>query len=187
MSILNRVYNYLPQGVQKPLLLFFCVMAFLITTSFTYIFLAVKDASRGKEERTDVVSAQPLPQAEGAVNFVLLGHGGPGHEAGSLMDSIILVNADTKNKKLLVVSIPRDLWIEGRKINEGFVDGGYDLIKHQINTITGIFPDNYVAVDFDQFVHLINELGGVDAKITKSYEDRYYPIRGKEVDTCGGR
>ena len=84
-----------------------------------------------------------------------------------------------------MVSVPRDTWIEGRKINEGYVAGGYDLLKHQVETVTGIFPENYVSIDFDRFVGIIDALGGVDPNIPQAYEDPFYPIRGRENDTCG--
>lgn len=164
-----------------------CALLFALSILLTYSILG---QIKTRNASTSSIHAAPkdvvVPtNTENKVNFVLLGHGGAGHQAGDLMDSIILVSADTKEKKVLAVTIPRDLFIEGRKMNEGFVAGGYDLIKHQVNVVTGVQPDHYVSIDFDRFVTMINILGGVDAKITKPYEDRHYPIRGREVDTCG--
>ncbi len=180
-----RIVNFLKQ---YPLYILVVFLAFVLTTCLTYIFLSLNQVSVMKQDVMQVAQADDRTVSDlpdGVLNFVLLGHGGPGHQAGDLMDSIILISADTKNKKALVVSIPRDLWIEGRKINEGYVSGGFDLIKNQTRVVTRLLPENYIAVDFDQYVRLINSLGGVDVQIPKAYEDRYYPIRGREIDTCG--
>ncbi len=172
--------------IKKHLLLIFAVVAILILTiSVTYIVLSVKQVVIEPKSAPVAFADSYASLPKGNLNFVLLGQGGLGHQAGDLMDSIILVSVDTENKKALEVSIPRDLWIEGRKINEGYVAGGFDLIKHQVQVVTGILPEYYVAVDFDSFVRIINELGGVDPNLTKGYEDKLYPIRGKEIDTCG--
>jgi LCP family protein required for cell wall assembly len=156
----------------------------------TYFYLtSVKNANRAEAVKVNPVIANdvavPTPTATGHLTFLLLGHGGGGHSGGSLMDSIILFDIDTKAKKATIISIPRDLWIEGRKVNEGFVAGGYDLLKHQVQTVTGIFPDNYIAIDFESFKKLINTFGGIDVNIPKAYEDKYYPIKGREMETCG--
>ncbi|MBI2103828.1 LCP family protein [Candidatus Woesebacteria bacterium] len=188
MQIISSLKSILPDSRQgKLFLLAVAVLVFLLSGSVTYIILSVKGIFVKSPPSTQIVVAEENPPilTEGALNFVLLGHGGPGHQAGDLMDAIILISVGTKMKEALVVSIPRDLWIEGRKINEGYVAGGFDLIKHQVRVVTGILPEYYVAIDFDQYVRLINTLGGVDVQVPKTYEDRYYPIRGREIDTCG--
>src|SRR3990167_5577769 len=74
----------------------------------------------------NVLSAQdpaPLPETVtdlDKLNLLLLGQGGPGHEGGELTDAIILVHIDFKQAKMALISIPRDLWIEERKINTLF-------------------------------------------------------------------
>jgi anionic cell wall polymer biosynthesis LytR-Cps2A-Psr (LCP) family protein len=130
------------------------------------------------EEAEPIIPEKPI-------NILLLGHGGPGHSGGDLMDSIILLSIDTQNKKALTVSIPRDTWIESRKINEGYVAGGYSLLLHQVEVVTGIFPENYVSIDFERYQNMIDALGGLDVNVPASYEDPFYPIRGEENNTCG--
>ncbi len=172
----------------KPKLAIFLFSVFVGSGAITYLLLTLADPRFSGDVKESPVIAQgefiAQPSSD-VLNFLLLGHGGPGHQGGSLMDSIIVLSIDTKNKKAVMVSVPRDLWIEGRKINEGFTAGGYDLLKHEVSTVTGIFPDNYIAIDFDAFVRAVNQLGGVDAQISKRYEDAYYPIRGRENETCG--
>lgn len=173
---------------KKILIAVFGISIVAIAASLTYVFL-INKSFLPKALETRVVAnrefAESVKESKKPVSFVLLGHGGSGHSGGDLMDSIILVTADLDSKKALVVSVPRDLFIEGRKVNEGFVAGGYDLVKHQVNTITGYLPEHYVSVDFDSFKKLIDLLGGIEVKVPKLYEDKYYPIKGEEINLCG--
>jgi anionic cell wall polymer biosynthesis LytR-Cps2A-Psr (LCP) family protein len=113
------------------------------------------------------------------INILLLGSGGGGHSGGSLSDSIILVSVDTKNKKVGLISIPRDFWFSGKKINED------PSIKDAVTAITGFSVSNYISVDFNGFVKIVDGLGGIEVDIKKAYLDNFYPIKGLENETCG--
>lgn len=59
---------------------------------------------------------------------MLLGIGGPGHEAPDLSDTIMLISIDPVNNQATMLSIPRDLWVEipgygSQKINAAFSYG----------------------------------------------------------------
>jgi anionic cell wall polymer biosynthesis LytR-Cps2A-Psr (LCP) family protein len=143
--------------------------------------------------------------------FLLLGHGGAGHEGGSLMDSMILLLVEPQQKKSLLVSIPRDLWVPiptdfnnttNHKINEAYalgLDGGFpnkrpefqgalggwNIIKYAVGTVTGVIPKYFIAVDFTGFKKAIEILDGVEVNVPQAYTDNFYPIKGKEMDLCG--
>lgn len=113
------------------------------------------------------------------INVVLLGQGGDGHSGGGLSDSIILVSVDTINKKVGLISIPRDFWFSGHKINSD------PSIKDAVASITGFSIPNYIAVNFNGFVKLIDGFGGIEVDVKKAYFDNFYPVRGLENETCG--
>lgn len=122
-------------------------------------------------------------------NLLLLGHGGAGHSGGMLTDSIILVNVNFKDKKISLISVPRDLFISGHKINEEYTmspgSDGWNRMKYAVASVTGLSVDNYIAVDFGGFIKAVDALGGLEIDIPKPYTDEYYPVRGLENETCG--
>jgi anionic cell wall polymer biosynthesis LytR-Cps2A-Psr (LCP) family protein len=112
-------------------------------------------------------------------NVLLMGHGGEGHSGGGLMDSIILVHIDFESKRAVLISIPRDFWFSGHKINSD------PSIKDAVAGITGLSVPDFITIDFNSFVSAIDSLGGIDVEITKPYTDNFYPVRGLENELCG--
>ncbi len=135
--------------------------------------------------------ATPAPVNEvnpekGIYNVLFLGHGGTGHSGGGLTDSVIVIHIDTNSKKAALISIPRDLWVTGNhKLNAVGIQVGYQNLGGTIQSITGLPINYYVAVDFGNFVKLVDSLGGIDVEVPAAFEDAYYPIAGQENNTCG--
>jgi LCP family protein required for cell wall assembly len=86
-------------------------------------------------------------------------------------DTIMLVHTDPNLKKAVVLSFPRDLWVNipGHgmdKINAAFEGGvsggGPQLMANTVNALTGLPIDHYLYVDLQGFQDVVNTLGGVD-------------------------
>lgn len=160
------------------------------------------------------VALQPKkPAEENIINILLTGYGGAGHDGAYLTDTIMLVHINKKDKKVILFSIPRDLWVRiptsnpddrsFTKINALYQMGLYpdnypglpdrykgkdraqELLKDVVKDITGIRPDYFVGVDFDGFTEIIDTLGGIDVTVKKAFTDYHYPISGKEDSLCG--
>ena len=137
----------------------------------------------------------PTPTPKTKYGFLLLGGGGAGHQGGELTDTMIVAEVDMEQKKILLVNIPRDLWvpiinketqvIEYKKINFAYSLGGPNEVKKWANTISGVPIDYYAWIDFGGFVKLIDTLGGLEVSVPMAFVDELYPIAGKEVDPCG--
>ena len=105
--------------------------------------------------------------------------------------AVVSVSADPPD--IAVISLPRDLWISSlkAKINTMYYygeqkqsGGGLILAKSTVSEVLGI-PIHFAAVvDFSGFEKLIDELGGVEIDVINSFEDKKYPIAGKENDVC---
>ena len=131
----------------------------------------------------------------GRVNILLLGVGGGDHEGPDLTDTIIVVSFHMLQKKVALISIPRDLWSETLKdkINSAYhygeekkKDGGLVLASAIIEDVVGI-PIHYgMVIDFSQFETLIDYIGGIDVEVPAPFTDSEYPIAGKETDECSG-
>jgi LCP family protein required for cell wall assembly len=105
----------------------------------------------------------------GILNTLILG------ENMGLTDTIILASANSSNKKITFISIPRDLYYNGRKINEYYERYGAVEMEKVIGEITGIFPDKYVVVDMQSFIDVVNMMGGIDLDVEKNLTDIQYP------------
>ena len=155
---------------------------------------------------------EPPTEVDTTVDILLMGHGGRDHSGGSLADAFILAHLNHQTKEVALISIPRDIWVElpvrsdiaqSHKINMSYAigsddsnyplkepvyvgyHGGGNMAKHAANTVTGVFPDYYVAIDFDSFTRAIDTLGGLNVDVPVSFTDEYYPISGLENETCG--
>ncbi len=140
----------------------------------------------------DIVQNEPLKEDEnGRSNFLLLGtsEDDPGHDAGYLTDSIMILSIDQKNKNAYTFSIPRDLYVDyGQaclsgykgKINVYFNcvnDGESDADEQDRLVKTREFIGGIVGMDLQYAVHVnytvmrdvVNAIGG---NITVNIESR---------------
>jgi len=97
-------------------------------------------------------------------------------------DTIVFLSISPKTKDVLILSIPRDSRVEipGRgmdKINHAYAFGGEKLISKTISSFLDLPIHFYAVADFNGFVNIIDELGGVEIDIEK---EMHY------VDKAGG-
>lgn len=165
------------------------VIVFFVVTLFQNLFPSVSTILLHRSSQ--------LGQTNGRTNILLLGIGGGTHDGPNLTDTIIFASIDTSNKKVNLISIPRDLWISNlynnyaAKINEAYADGqlsnnkGLLLAKSTVENVLGQ-PIHYsVRIDFNGFVKAVDLLGGLDVNVQNTLDDYQYPIEGKEDDPCG--
>ncbi|MEG3845521.1 LCP family protein [Microcoleus sp. herbarium19] len=90
-----------------------------------------------------------------------------------LTDTMLLVRFDPQNKKLSVLSIPRDTrtYVEGRgevKINEANYYGGpASSAKSVSGLLGGVGIDRYVTVNIQGIKSLVDALGGITINVPK--------------------
>lgn len=139
------------------------------------------------------------------IGVLALGYGGSENDAPYLTDSIMAVSIDPVSKRVVEVSVPRDLyvrinaWQDGRndteKINAAFEvgstprsfgpgplksaytgkDGAGHLAEATVGAVTGLSFDRYMAVDFKAFRSVVDALGGVTVHMTEPLDDCHYP------------
>jgi polyisoprenyl-teichoic acid--peptidoglycan teichoic acid transferase len=128
---------------------------------------------------------EPEKQKKGTYNILLLGYGGGGHSGGGLTDSIIVLHADTSTKKITFISVPRDLWVTGNhKINSAATTG-FNNMGPVVTSVTGLPINYFVATNFNGITKIIDDLGGITANTPTAFEDKFYPLKGEENNTCG--
>lgn len=128
------------------------------------------------------------------INLLLLGIGGGTHEGPDLTDTIIYANIDPNTKKVVLVSIPRDIWIPEleAKINSAYTYGeekqkgkGLLLTSAAVEKVLGQQVDYILKIDFDGFVKAVDMVGSLDIDVDNAFDDFAYPLTGRENDLCG--
>lgn len=128
-------------------------------------------------------------QSEGRTNVLLLGMGGKNHPGGMLSDTMIVASVKYSDKKLGLLSLPRDLWVPipgygQAKINEAYAQGesnkktfssGGALASKTVNEVLAVPIHYFVAMDFDGFKKIVDTVGGVDIYVEKDIYDPSYP------------
>ena len=133
------------------------------------------------------------------MNILILGIGGPGHEGSLLTDTIILASVDLKDKKVGMLSIPRDMawkredgnyekinsvhaWLE--QDNPG---KGAKLTAEKFAEFFGTPIDHVLRIDFRGFADLIDALGGIDINVERGFTDEQYPTLDEKYQTVSFR
>ena len=130
----------------------------------------------------------------GQINILVLGRGGEGHSGANLTDTIMLVMIRPGDKKVAMLSIPRDLWVEtpkygASKINAVFSaaknsgksdEAAIDLVKQHVSEITGVNPDYYALIDFEGMREMVDAVGGIDVTVDTEFNDTLHKIHYKK-------
>lgn len=194
-----------PHGrVVRALVATSATIAVLVAGAAGVAIRAIEDAD-GVGTRCFDGSAPPCaaPEAEGPVgpcvddvcNYLILGSDsrrgltpeeqerfGTDRQIGGVnrADTIMLVHTDPTRSKAVVLTFPRDLWVQipGRgygKINGAFeggiARGGPLLMAETIHRLTGLEINHYLYVDLAGFQRIVDELGGVEMNIPTRLDD----------------
>ena len=181
-QLLSRVY--LKRGI------LIVIIFSLLLASVKFLFLPSFGFTKSAWKLTQI----KLPQYNGRTNFLILGVGGGTHEGADLTDSMAVVSIKSNPADIVVISLPRDLWFPSlqAKINTMYHygeekqpnGGGFVLAKSTVSEVVGI-PIHFAAlIDFSGFEKVVDAMGGIEINVINSFEDKKYPITGKEKDEC---
>lgn len=127
------------------------------------------------------------PVVRDQMNILLLGIGGDGHDGAQLTDTIILASVHLKEKKVALLSIPRDTAYPlggGRfeKINavQAYAEQaepgeGARRTADALGKLLEIDIHHVVRIDFAGFSRFIDAIGGIDVNVERSFVDPQYP------------
>lgn len=203
--------NWLQRHQHQALIV---VAIFLLSTGLTFFLLRQTWNNLAAIDQTTQASStpEPTPEPPQPLTVLLMGYGGGSHDGGLLTDTIMLARIDPVNKIIVLLSIPRDLWVPlplvagseptWGKINSAYAigndtrghqnrddtftgeHGGGALAKKVVEALTGIRPEYYVSVNFDAFTQAIDTIGPLTVQVPYTFDDPLYPIRGEEKNLC---
>lgn len=108
---------------------------------------------------------------DGIRTFLLVGcDEREGYEVGR-SDTMMLVFINGNTGEISLLSIPRDCYVQipgystKTKINHSYAYGGVNLTMSTIEYFLGIQIDDYVEIDFEGFVELVDALDGVELTV----------------------
>jgi len=95
---------------------------------------------------------------------------------GERSDTIILVRLDPREQKAIVLSFPRDLWVniphQGYgKITSAFEGGPYRTAE-VVHQLTGLTIDHFVVVNLAGFQNVVQAIGGVPICVDRPMQDQ---------------
>jgi len=107
---------------------------------------------------------------------------------GQRSDTMILAHLYGDSDKAQLVSLPRDSWVtipaftdpangelveaHEAKLNSAFERGGPALLIRTIEQLSGLRIDNYMQIDFEGFLSMVNTLGGVEVCLSEPAKEK---------------
>jgi LCP family protein required for cell wall assembly len=139
--------------------------------------LAIADGDLGGFEEmmleivdgNESVQLASAPTEDDTFDVLILGNN------GSHTDTIMVASVYEPEKKVTLFSIPRDLYVNGRRINEYYHYYGVEQMKKMVGAVTGLAIDNYIQVDLQAFIDTVDAVGGIDVYVDEAITDYYYP------------
>jgi LCP family protein required for cell wall assembly len=135
-----------------------------------------KESASGVNQSAAVATPEPW-DGSSRVTILLLGLDYDDWRAGETphSDTMMLLTIDPVNKTAAMMSLPRDLWVnipgfDYGRINEAYFDGaaynlpggGPELARQTVEQFIGVPISYYVVIDFNTFIKLVDEVGGVE-------------------------
>lgn len=136
--------------------------------------------------------SQAPPPEEGdhaPLNFVLMGSDTRGDERGR-SDVLLVAHLNAARDQLYLISFPRDMYVtipgHGRnKINAAYSFGGAALAVETLESLLDIRMDHVAVIDFEGFMGLSEEIGGVTVNNRIASSSRGYTFPKGELTMKG--
>ena len=165
---------------KKQKITIFSLISILILITSVVGFFVFRFYNHSYEGNTDPAKVNTVDEdikfkeVPGITNILLLSSDARPGEDVSRSDSIMILIIDNINKKLKVTSLMRDMLVKidghgEEKLNHAFAYGGPTKTIETIQNNFGIKLNNYVIVDFNAFVKVIDAINGIEVTV-KDYE-----------------
>ena len=137
----------------------------------------------------DLLTPEALDgESTGSVNILVAGNSADdaGHGGAELTDSIMVAHIDLNTKKLTLISVPRDMWVEYdgsyMKLNAVYTVGGMDGLQSTVESMLGMTINHRVLINYAAFREMVDAVGGIDITI-ESPDSRgiYDPMIGFSI------
>ena len=95
-------------------------------------------------------------------------------------DTLLTVVADRSPAGVVLISIPRDLWVEipgvgGERINAAYTLGGPQAARRAVGEVLGVRVDRYLLIGLQGVRDVVDAAGGVEIDVARPIHDDAYP------------
>ena len=166
-------------GKVVAVLLAVILVLLLAGAGYAYIVVGKLNFDKDFEDSNPYVSQSELMKSPTVKNILFIGSDARGDVEGQRSDTMLICSIDTLHHKVKLTSLLRDsyVYIPGKdyhtKLNAAFSYGGADLLVDTIEYNFKIKIDDYVLIDFEGFVKLIDSMGGLDVEGVTEAEAKY--------------
>ena len=165
----------------KVILSCFIIIITIICISFLTGNSFLSKISRGVLDRTnlgvrdDVSKRLEVDEIADIVNIAILGVDESSEDSGR-SDAIMIGTLDPVHNKLKITSIMRDTYVNipgygNDKINHAYAYGSAELTIKTLNQNFGLNITDYVKVNFDELVEIVDALNGIDINLSQEELD----------------
>ena len=154
-------------------IIFLLIIVVLALAGGVTALLSRVDYARDNPDHAAVEEVAGTLQSDNQIqNIIIFGLDNHFDDDNGRADTMMLISIDKKHNALKQVSFLRDLYLpifnQGEdKLNAAFAYGGAKLAIETIEYNFKIKIDNYIVLDFDSFIYIINSLGGLDITLTQ--------------------
>lgn len=156
------------------------VILILLAALFAYGYSALGGLDyHGPLEDNKYIDSSKLLSDSSVRNILFIGSDARENLGGQRSDSMILFSIDKKNKKLKMTSFLRDSYVYipskqyHTRINAAFNYGGAQLLVDTIEYNFGVKIDDYLVLNYDAFIQLVDLLGGITIHDVTANEAKY--------------
>lgn len=131
------------------------------------------------------ISSDELYSDADQINILLVGVDAREGDTDSRSDTMMLVTLDNKNGQIKLTSFLRDSYVDvaGRnrwsKLNSAYFRGGIQMLVDTLELNFGVEIPYYALVDFEIFMTVVDELGGINVDVTE--KESYYTYHSGKV------
>lgn len=187
VSLRDRVARQRRNRRRQMIVAFMTIFLFISAAAASY---SVFSSYRGLSE---TAVDEPILDSQQNMTVMVMGVDRRQDDVGR-SDTLFLAAVDPQQKKVSVLSVPRDtrVKIEGHgydKINHAYAYGGYTLSRESLEKLVCTKIDYYILIDTHAFERIIDALGGVDIDVEKDmyYEDPWDDDGGLVIDIAAGQ
>ncbi|NLZ46043.1 MAG: LCP family protein [Clostridiales bacterium] len=156
----------------RLLLVLFIILAIL--AGIAYLYIDKLSNLFNYVPTGDRLDIQNVVSDEKVTNILLIGSDTRTDGSLGRSDSIMLISIRNDTKQIVMSSFMRDMYVQipgqdsetWHKINWAHSKGGPELLMDTIEFNFGIEIDNYISVDFERFVKIVDAFGGVQLTVT---------------------
>lgn len=122
-------------------------------------------------EQLSSLNAVETVEDENVYNLLLVGVDRRDKSWNGNSDSMMLVSINHSAKRVSVVSLMRDTYVDiagvgYAKLNAAYAYGGGPLLTSTITDTYKVDVSRYAAVDFENMIEIVDALGGIDLEMT---------------------